>query len=154
MDPPGVKKSSLTDVLHGPESCYRDPRRGLSSIYLDNLTAEAEELLNAILSSHRKVVLLGRGTHAHVISILFWCWTHGLVVSCKNGLCCFAETYMEKKTPNGWPFHRWALCHQLYPVIQRKRNCPLPGGPDTGEQDHNLSKCWHSYPYGGKNRRP
>lgn len=45
----------------------------LSSIYLDNLTAEAEELLSAILSSHRKVVPLGRGTHAHVISILFWC---------------------------------------------------------------------------------
>lgn len=75
----------------------------------------------------RGLLSLGRGTQAPVISVLLWCSTQAcgflqkwLMLLCKD---------LRGEENSKWGLiHRRDFCSQLYPVIQRKRNCRLPGG--------------------------
>ncbi|MXQ82765.1 hypothetical protein E5288_WYG022706 [Bos mutus] len=59
------------------------------------------------------------------------------VVSCKNGFCCFAETYMEERAPKGYSTgeNPATSC-----ILLPKGNGTAPGGPTPLQQQR--AWCW------------
>lgn len=62
---------------------------------------KGKELLSTACRLSRDGCCRWEEEHKHLLFQVSFGVQHRLVVSCENGLCCFAKTYVEKKTPNG-----------------------------------------------------